>query len=99
MSLLESCWKHRKAIIDKLSTGNLSLRIAMAKLLKYTVRCLSYFDNIRLPTRFIEWLTDSKSYSNEQNMQQLTNYFLKHIIQNGRRMRRRTENKNLPLFS
>ncbi|CAF4483964.1 unnamed protein product, partial [Rotaria sp. Silwood2] len=53
MSLIESCWKHRQAIIGKLANGNSSLKIAIAKLLKFTVRCLSYFENIQLPTRFI----------------------------------------------
>ncbi|CAF0944372.1 unnamed protein product [Adineta steineri] len=89
MSLIDSCWKHRQAIIDKLSNNNnnSSLKIAIAKLLKYTVRCLSYFESIRLPTRFIEWFTDAKSYPNEnlssQNVQILTNYFLRNIIRNG----------------
>ncbi|CAF0934306.1 unnamed protein product [Adineta steineri] len=89
MSLIDSCWKHRQAIIDKLSNNNnnSSLKIAIAKLLKYTVRCLSYFESIRLPTRFIEWFTDAKSYPQEnlssQNVQILTNYFLRNIIRNG----------------
>ncbi|CAF4371454.1 unnamed protein product [Rotaria socialis] len=38
MSLIESCWKHRIAIMEKLSIGDLSLKIAIAKLLKYAVR-------------------------------------------------------------
>lgn len=38
MSLIESCWKHRQAIIDNLLNGNSNLKIAIAKLLKYTVR-------------------------------------------------------------
>jgi hypothetical protein len=38
MSLIESCWKHRQAIIEKLSNDNPALKIAIAKLLKYTVR-------------------------------------------------------------
>jgi hypothetical protein len=38
MSLIESCWKHRQAIIEKLSNGNIALKIAIAKLLKFTVR-------------------------------------------------------------
>ncbi|CAF0970368.1 unnamed protein product [Rotaria sordida] len=88
MSLIESCWKHRQAIVEKLSNGNSSLKIAIAKLLKFTVRCLSYFESIRLPTRFIEWFTDVKSYTNEQvvfpqNVQILTSYFLSNIIRNG----------------
>ncbi|CAF4531060.1 unnamed protein product [Rotaria sp. Silwood1] len=88
ISLIESCWKHRQAIIEKLSNGNSSLKIAIAKLLKFTVRCLSYFESIRLPTRFIEWFTDIKSYTNEQvvfsqNLQTLTSYFLRNIIRNG----------------
>ncbi|CAF2360541.1 unnamed protein product [Rotaria sp. Silwood2] len=88
MSLIESCWKHRQAIIGKLANGNSSLKIAIAKLLKFTVRCLSYFENIQLPTRFIEWFTDIKSYTNEQvvfsqNLQTLTSYFLRNIIRNG----------------
>ncbi len=86
MSLIESCWKHRQAIIEQLFNNNLSLKIAIAKLLKYTVRCLSYFESIRLPTRFIEWFTDPKSYSNDQfsqNIQLLTTYFLRNIIRNG----------------
>jgi hypothetical protein len=86
MSLIESSWKHRQAIIEKLFNGNMPLKIAIAKLLKYTVRCLSYFESIRLPTRFIEWFTDPKSYPNEQssqNVQFLTTYFLRNIIRNG----------------
>jgi hypothetical protein len=88
MSLIDSSWKHRQAIIEKLLNGNSELKIAMAKLLKYTVRCLSYFESIRLPTRFIECFTDPKSYSNQQvvssqNVQLLTTYFLRNIIQNG----------------
>ena len=78
MSLIDSSWKHRQAIIDKLSRGHAPLKIAIAKLLEYTVRCLSYFESIRLPTRFIEWFTDPKSYPNEQsseNVQLLTTYF------------------------
>lgn len=91
MSLIDSCWKHRQAIIEKLLNENFQLKIAIAKLLKYTVRCLSYFESIRLPTRFIEWFTDPKSYSNEQNIpssqnvQLLTTYFLRNIIRNGNR--------------
>ncbi|CAF5186907.1 unnamed protein product, partial [Rotaria magnacalcarata] len=90
MSLIESCWKHRIAIMEKLSNGNLSLKIAVAKLLKYAVRCLSNFESIRLPTRFIEWFTDIKSYTNEnvvisQNLNVLTSYFLRNIIQSGNR--------------
>lgn len=90
MSLIESCWKHRQAIVEKLLKGNSELKIAIAKLLKYTVRCLSYFESIRLPTRFIEWFTDPKSYSTEQstfssqNVQLLTTYFLRNIIRNGK---------------
>ncbi|CAF4402730.1 unnamed protein product [Rotaria socialis] len=88
MSLIESCWKHRIAIMEKLSIGNLSLKIAIAKLLKYAVRCLSNFESIRLPTRFIEWFTDIKSYTNEnvvisQNLNVLTSYFLRNIILSG----------------
>jgi hypothetical protein len=90
MSSIESCWKHRQAIIEKLLNGNSELKIAIAKLLKYTVRCLSYFESIRLPTRFIEWFTDPKNYPNEQlsssqNVQLLTTYFLRNIIQNGKK--------------
>ena len=86
MSLIESSWKHRQAIIDRLFNNNAPLKIAIAKLLKYTVRCLSYFESIRLPTRFIEWFTDPKSYPNDQspqNIQFLTTYFLRNIIRNG----------------
>ncbi|CAF1651325.1 unnamed protein product, partial [Adineta ricciae] len=89
MSLIDSCWKHRQAIVEKLSNDNPPLKIALAKLLKYTVRCLSYFESIRLPTRFIEWFTDVNSYTNEkqtspsQNVQILTSYFLRNIIRNG----------------
>lgn len=41
-----------------------------------------------MPTRFIEWFTDVKSYTNQpssssQNVQTLTSYFLRNIIQNG----------------
>ncbi len=88
MSLIETSWKHRQAIIEKLLNGNAELKIAIAKLLKYTVRCLSYFESIRLPTRFIEWFTDVKSYTKEQsssqNVQLLTSYFLTNIIRNGK---------------
>lgn len=87
MSLIESCWKHRQAIVEALANGHVPLKIAIAKLLEYTVRCLSYFENIRLPTRFIEWFTDPKSYPNQQspeNVQILTTYFLRNIIRNGK---------------
>jgi len=90
MSLIESCWKHRQAIIEKLLNGNSELKIAIAKLLKFTVRCLSYFELIQLPTRFIEWFTDTKNYPNEQlsssqTVQLLTTYFLRNIIRNGKK--------------
>ena len=38
MSLIESCWNHRQAITKKLCTDNPSLKIAISKLLEYTVR-------------------------------------------------------------
>lgn len=87
MSLIESSWKHRQAILESLSKGHVPLRIAIAKLLEYTVRCLSYFESIRLPTRFIELFTDPKSYPNQQSLetiQFLTTYFLRNIIRNGK---------------
>jgi hypothetical protein len=94
MSLIESCWKHRQAIIEKLLNGNSELKIAIAKLLKFTVRCLSYFELIQLPTRFIEWFTDAKNYPNEQlsssqTVQLLTTYFLRNIIRNGKKNKNR----------
>lgn len=89
MSLIDSCWKHRQAIVETLSNGHVPLRIAIAKLLEYTVRCLSYFESIRLPTRFIEWFTDPKSYPKQpsaENIQALTTYFLRNIIRNGKKV-------------
>jgi len=83
MSIIESSWNHRQAIVERLVLNHLPLKIAIAKILEYSVRCLSYFESIRLPTRYIEFFTDLKSYPNEStisNVQMLTSYFLRKII-------------------
>ncbi|CAF0735384.1 unnamed protein product [Didymodactylos carnosus] len=65
MSLIEIYWKHKENIVTKLieeDPASSSLRIAIGKMLIYTVRCLSNFELTQRPIRFIEWFTDVNSY-------------------------------------